>query len=272
MKENKEKCSLVKDLLPSFIDGITSKETSKLVAEHLQECTECKNSYDNMKKELNITETPEIKKKIKIFKKINHKIRTLQIIILIILIILFGTILTKFMTLNKIETMAENISYKNYYEKIVETTDKVTTKTEYYQNNDNLFMLSTRIYDNNTIRTNIMYKYNGEEYRYSENNGQEVLYDGNVPVEPLVQFQFLNRNFIGNIGISLMPGSLRNITLDDKKCYLLKVDNYLNFIDKDTGLTIKEINITNNSVIDYSYSFNSVTDTKILELIENNKK
>ena len=69
-----------------------------------------------------------------------------------------------------------------------------------------------------------------------------------------------------------MPGSLRNITLDDKKCYLLKIENYLNFIDKDTGLTIKEINIANNSVIDYSYSFNSVTDAKILELIENNKK
>ena len=274
MRENRETCSLIQDLLPSFIDGITSKETNKIVTEHLQDCSECKNSYENMKKELNVTETFESnnKKKIKIFKKINHKIRTLQIIILIILIVLLGTILTKFIQLTKIENMTESISYNNYYQKTIETTDKGTTKIEYYQNNDNLFMFLTRIDNDNNVYKSIEYKYNGEEYRYSENNGEEVLYEGNAPVEPLVQFQFLNKSFIGNIGISLMPGSLRNITLDNKECYLLKVDNYLNFIDKDTGLTIKEINIANNSVIDYSYSFNSVTDTKILELIENNKK
>mgnify|MGYP001624069821 CR=1 FL=1 len=272
MNKNKETCFLIRDLLPSFIDGITSKETNKIVEEHLQECTECKNSYEDMEKELNISETLETKKKIKIFKKINHKIRTLQIIILIILVFLFGTVLTKFTTLNKIETMAENINYNNYYEKIVETADKYTTQIEYYQNNNNLIILLTRIYNNNDIFKSVEYKYNGQEYRYSNMNGEVNLTEGYAPVEPLTQLQFLNKSLFGNIGISLMPGSLRNITLNDKNCYLLKVENYLNFIDKDTGLTIKEINIANNSVIDYSYSFDSVTDSKILELIEENTK
>lgn len=69
-----------------------------------------------------------------------------------------------------------------------------------------------------------------------------------------------------------MLGSLRDITLYKKDCYLLKVDKYLNFIDRKKGLTIKEINIGNNSVINYDYSFNCVKDKKILELIDNINK
>lgn len=60
-------------------------------------------------------------------------------------------------------------------------------------------------------------------------------------------------------------------SLYKKVCYLLKVDNYFNFIDKETGLTIKEINIDNNMVIDYSYFFDSVTNEMIQELIEQYK-
>lgn len=42
-------------------------------------------------------------------KKINHKIRTLQLIIFIVVIILIGIFIKKLLILNKIETMAENI-------------------------------------------------------------------------------------------------------------------------------------------------------------------
>ena len=57
--------------------------------------------------------------------------------------------------------------------------------------------------------------------------------------------------------------------VQSKQCYLLNVQNYLNFIDKETGLTIKEIDINNNSVIDYKYTFGDITDEKIENLIKN---
>ena len=48
--ENKENCKIVKDLLPSYIDGLTSEETQKYIETHLEECNECKEILENMKK------------------------------------------------------------------------------------------------------------------------------------------------------------------------------------------------------------------------------
>ena len=44
-----EKCSLIKDLLPSYIDELTSEETNKEIENHLNECEECKKVYESMK-------------------------------------------------------------------------------------------------------------------------------------------------------------------------------------------------------------------------------
>ena len=48
--ENKEKCKIVQDLLPNYIDKLTSDETNSFVAKHLEECTECTEIIENMKK------------------------------------------------------------------------------------------------------------------------------------------------------------------------------------------------------------------------------
>ena len=36
-------CNIIQDLLPNYIDKISSKETNELVEEHIQECNNCKN-------------------------------------------------------------------------------------------------------------------------------------------------------------------------------------------------------------------------------------
>lgn len=67
------KCEIVKDLLPSYIDNLTSDESNKEIENHIRMCNECKSELDNMKKDINI-ETLEINKKdIKPFKKFNKK-------------------------------------------------------------------------------------------------------------------------------------------------------------------------------------------------------
>ena len=47
-----KKCDIVKDLMPSYIDGLTSKASNELVREHLKECPECKEYYEIMKEEI----------------------------------------------------------------------------------------------------------------------------------------------------------------------------------------------------------------------------
>ena len=42
------KCSIVQDLLPSYIEKLTSDETSQAIQQHLSTCTDCKNIHDQM--------------------------------------------------------------------------------------------------------------------------------------------------------------------------------------------------------------------------------
>lgn len=41
-------CSIVQDLLPNYIENLTSEETNQIVEEHLKSCIECKYTYEQM--------------------------------------------------------------------------------------------------------------------------------------------------------------------------------------------------------------------------------
>lgn len=47
-KANKLPCNLIQELLPSYIDGITGDESTKMIAEHLQGCKNCSAKYEMM--------------------------------------------------------------------------------------------------------------------------------------------------------------------------------------------------------------------------------
>ncbi|MCM1161614.1 MAG: zf-HC2 domain-containing protein [Roseburia sp.] len=42
------KCDIIKDLLPSYADGLCSEESRKMVEQHLGQCEKCKKYYENM--------------------------------------------------------------------------------------------------------------------------------------------------------------------------------------------------------------------------------
>lgn len=46
--KNDTRCSLVQDLLPGYIDGVTREKSSEFVQEHLRECDACRRVYDAM--------------------------------------------------------------------------------------------------------------------------------------------------------------------------------------------------------------------------------
>lgn len=52
MKTNKIPCAVIKDLLPSYAEDLTSSETSGLVREHLEECPDCEAVYEAMHGEI----------------------------------------------------------------------------------------------------------------------------------------------------------------------------------------------------------------------------
>lgn len=67
-----DECSIVYDLLPLYIDELTSTQNSKMIEEHLKTCTNCQNEYNRLKKNLQISTSV---KKIKNDKKIINKLR-----------------------------------------------------------------------------------------------------------------------------------------------------------------------------------------------------
>ena len=46
-------CDVIQDLLPSYVDKISSNATNKVVEEHIEKCIKCKNDLNNMTKEMN---------------------------------------------------------------------------------------------------------------------------------------------------------------------------------------------------------------------------
>lgn len=71
----------MKDLLPSYIDGICSEDTVKAIEEHIPHCEDCKQTLKTMQQQTDYVQTlpEEIEKAITPFKKINKK-RRIQVI------------------------------------------------------------------------------------------------------------------------------------------------------------------------------------------------
>lgn len=68
------KCEIIKDLLPSYIDGLTGSESNHEIEEHLNNCPQCKEIFEQMKSDVKVENTEYNKEKIKPFKKLNRKV------------------------------------------------------------------------------------------------------------------------------------------------------------------------------------------------------
>lgn len=73
-------CKIFQDLLPAYIDKLTSEETNAFMEEHLNSCEECKKAYEEMTADIekDAVKNTEV---IKTIKKYKRKIRNLKILI-----------------------------------------------------------------------------------------------------------------------------------------------------------------------------------------------
>lgn len=53
------KCEIIRDLLPSYIDGLTSAESNAFIEEHLNGCAECQEILKEMKADISTEKTKE---------------------------------------------------------------------------------------------------------------------------------------------------------------------------------------------------------------------
>lgn len=75
MKETNYKinCNIIRDILPLYVDGVVSADTSALVEEHLTECEDCRQEAERMKAHMSLPDSGEVEEAearvIKDFKK-----------------------------------------------------------------------------------------------------------------------------------------------------------------------------------------------------------
>ncbi|MCI5937269.1 MAG: DUF4825 domain-containing protein [Eubacterium sp.] len=73
---DKISCKVIQDLLPSYIDGIVSEDSKKLIEDHLTECKECAEILSDMRAESpGMDDRSQQKKEIDYLKKIRRKNR-----------------------------------------------------------------------------------------------------------------------------------------------------------------------------------------------------
>lgn len=74
-------CSIAKDLLPLYIEGILSEETAQVVEMHLQTCESCKKDFEIMRQEFVFPSAPKIQEENeKILKELKRQLKIKRIL------------------------------------------------------------------------------------------------------------------------------------------------------------------------------------------------
>lgn len=85
--------SIFKDLIPSYIENLTSEETNDEIEKHMEQCEDCRQYLKDMQEDLLLERTHEQKndeKNIDFFKKVRSKNRKKVFIIVGLLLLIFS--------------------------------------------------------------------------------------------------------------------------------------------------------------------------------------
>lgn len=163
----KYKCEVIKDLLPLYVDGVSSKESNKIIEEHLKECKKCEETYEKLKDNSFIDEVKnnsnDNEESKKVIKSIKNKIfrgkLLFAVVAIVVVLICLCSIYTymnkKIIPINyedninilekdgNIYAVLKNNTYINVKSKIVETVNEDgNIETSLY------FYFSTTLWDN----------------------------------------------------------------------------------------------------------------------------
>lgn len=287
MNEKKD-CKIVQDLLPNYIDKLTSNETNQYIEEHINDCKDCKKILDVMQKDIQIEEKKLEKKKVKYIKKYNRRLKILKISLLsivFILVVLFAVFPGRNMVIiASLKDKAEISNQKsdNMYTKISHYSSIASPMTfEYYCKDGIVKSIITTSGLGATTTTEYMYPDQSRVFTDGPDGKTLTIWnsieDGYVSPIPTDLYY----NSIKDLFSISMKSKIETIKLDGKECYVIsntfdteetKIEYY---VDKDTGLWLKTIqrglvqeqsqSTYRATVIEYEYSFGTVTDEDMQE-------
>lgn len=264
----KRECKVVQDLLPNYIEKLTSEETNSYVNEHISSCDDCKKVMVDMQEKIKTSNPKRQEKAVKFFKKYNRKIRILSSIVIAIIIIYAVLLIRNIAILSSLTSKIDrNWNPNNMHSTIYSHTGgKFSTVETYYKGEKRLTEI-TSFSKEETI--NIKTYFDGKtETTYIEQNGNKTAWvrdSGNllnVQITPHLYFE--NRyQLIFMAATSLIT----NAKCNGEDCYFINTWGLREYYSKESGLTIRSETTTVttekgefNSVVDYEYEFETVKD------------
>lgn len=235
------KCKIIQDLLPNYVENLTSNETNEFIEMHLKECKECEKSADIMKKGID-AEQKKLNKQIDYLKKYKRKMVILKAIISIIVIfviVFLGNRLYNWQLISKIYD--RNVEYDigtNY--KIIVRDGRTGDITELlYKDGIGIY----RAPNNNYIWTNkdLAYMIIEDENQYVEleEGSPATIIDETVtlPTQGIFgsaenKLQLLKLSLFKNI-------SIHSEEYGDLECYVILTDGEKVWVDKDSLFIVR---------------------------------
>lgn len=286
-----KECNIIKDLLPNYIEELTSNDTNNFIKEHIQECDSCKDTLKIMEQGLKCNE--KLNKEIletndvKFLKKLNKKMLKKAVILgtligCIILIFIYMCIcIYRFCVINNLSNKYNNFKQlENIY---LETNNNCLTnnfqfvenlKEQYWFKDDiiKIKQTSTKYNEyNNYIRyidlkQNLIYVFNEKEKTV-----KIIEQVDNKEINEI--FLMLKSKYKSNFGDKLKLALNIYIPIYKKDNYYIINDLENNMYDLKTGLisinsysiyTGSNDNINNKYYQTYTYYINSVDDKDVI--------
>ena len=269
MRENK-KCKIVQDLLPNYIEKLTNEETNQFIEEHLKKCEKCKKVLENMQKDIQLNAEKQDKREVKYMKKYSNKMKVLKYILLALIVIYIVVVLRRtFIMFSLSEKAKENKSYDNYYAKIYSYQGDSLIITESYNKGGNYLTTMTRITEDGKQKTKLtFYNKDNEKIALLESGEEKYILNSETTagwnVSPVT---YVADSFLTNMELAFIIG-VDSDYCNGKECYVVKGSNYERYIDKETGLAIRNIDKNigqSDRIVDYEYTFNIVEDRDIVK-------
>ncbi|MBS5858097.1 MAG: zf-HC2 domain-containing protein [Clostridia bacterium] len=299
MENNKDKreCKIVQDLLPSYIENLTTKETKVYIEEHLEKCQSCKQVLERMKQEFNLNITKKDNREVKYIKKFNKKINILKLIISLILVVFIILTARKVIIISSLSKNAENtINTSNYHTVTYSYYLEDYSKTEVFSLGDKKKIITTQRKDNGINKITIFARKNESssenDKKYIANIYREVKDEKDGKIEKVVNLNqeieiFVNpqnvtktENYLQLFVYSILS-SVKDTTFNGEECYYISnfksVNNNLEegiYVNKSTGLPISSIAYEYKNpdgtrgrvpTSDYIYEFNEVKEEEFVE-------
>ena len=293
--DKKTECEVVQDLLIGYVDDVLNVESKKIVEKHLIECTNCQKRLEDIKNDIKDSDNSQ-KNEIDYLKRIRRKnvIKSILMTIGIIVFICLIIYIRKLIIVNSFMSKAEKtLKTNNFYRETTQISSQDATFVTKIYYKDGKRKKVTEIYSNDGVKTL------STEYATVGTDEKKFVdeYEKKVSIEKgeltkiynreknLKEIPYMNRNITYVLGMAFYKSIYTDTFSIGKEYYVLKdifdkSQRWQVWIDKETGLTLREINkeaVTSyypgtqitKDIMDYvtknEYEFGVVTDEDVKE-------